>query len=220
MRADETATTRYVVGQPASDDVTGVVPVLVAVWCRSVGTSWTLELHQPSCGTLPMMLVDWISSGVPISQPEPEALAEELLAERGLRLFRDSAAGPCTRNRRGIGYVVRDPELITLARLIQDHAIEAGRHPVMVARDWVAAGFSADAALGWIRQGVHSPRGIHTTDGVLRAHRITDPHDRPRHHHLTNEMGHDPDHPGADHIPRPTVSSPRHPPWWKGPMRE
>jgi hypothetical protein len=171
MKVNETATTKYAVGQPTSDDVAGAVPVLAAVWCRSVGTSWTLELHQLSCGTLPLTLVDWISSGVPISQPEPEALAEELLAERGLWLFRDSSAGPCTRNRRGIGYVARDAELITLAHLMQDHATEAGRHPVMVAREWVAAGFSTDAAAGWIRQGVHSPRRIRTTDGVLRARR-------------------------------------------------
>ena len=169
MKADETAATRYAVGQPTSDDVAGAALVLAAVWCRSVGTSWTLELHQFSRG---MTLVDWISSGVPISQPEPEALADELLAERGLQLFRDSAAGPCTHNRRGIGYVVRDAELIKLAYLVQDYAIEAGQHPVMLAREWVAAGFSADAAAGWIRQGVHSPRGIQTTDGVRRDRRV------------------------------------------------
>lgn len=172
MRVNETATTKYPVGQPTSDDVAGAVSVLAAVWCRSVGTSWTLELHQLSRGTSPLTLVDWISSGVPISQPEPEALAEELLAERGLWLFRDSSAGPCTHNRRGIGYVARDAELVTLAHLVQDHATEVGRHPVMLAREWVAAGFSADAAAGWIRQGVHFPRGIQTTDGVLRARRV------------------------------------------------
>jgi hypothetical protein len=69
MRANETATTRYAVGQLASDDVAGAVPVLPAVWCRSVGTSWTLELYELSRGTPPMTLVDWLSSGVPISQP-------------------------------------------------------------------------------------------------------------------------------------------------------
>ncbi|HSZ28679.1 MAG TPA: hypothetical protein VK784_02845 [Pseudonocardiaceae bacterium] len=172
MKADETATTRYAVGQSTSDDVAGAAPVLAAVWCRSVGTSWTLELYQLSRGMPRMTLVDWISSGVPISQPEPEALADELLAERGLLLFHDSTAGPCTHNRRGIGYVVRDAELIKLAYLVQGYATEAGQHPVMVAREWVAAGFSADAAAGWIRQGVHSPRGIQTTDGVRRTRRV------------------------------------------------
>jgi hypothetical protein len=29
---------------------------------------------------------------------------------------------------------------------------------VMLAAQWVAAGFSADAAARWIRQGVHSPQ--------------------------------------------------------------
>jgi hypothetical protein len=101
MTINETAVTRYPVGQPTSDDVASVAPVLAAVWCRSVGTTWTLGLHQLSRGTPRTTLVDWISSGVPISQPEPDAL----LAERGLRLFRDSSADPCTHNRRGIGYV-------------------------------------------------------------------------------------------------------------------
>ncbi len=132
--------------------------MLAAVWCRSVGASWTLELHQLSRGTPPLTLVDWISSGVPISQPEPEALAHDLLAERGLRLFRDSSAGPCTHSRRGIGYVCRNAELIKLAHLVQDDAAETGQHPVILAMQWVAAGFSADAAAGWIRQGVHLPQ--------------------------------------------------------------
>ncbi len=75
--------TRYAVGQLTSDDVAGAVPVLAAVWCRSVGTSWTLEFYELSRGTLPMTLVDWLSSGVPISQPEPEALAPSLLVVVG-----------------------------------------------------------------------------------------------------------------------------------------
>lgn len=33
------------VGQPALEKMAAVVPVLAAVWCRSVGTSWTVEVH-------------------------------------------------------------------------------------------------------------------------------------------------------------------------------
>ena len=76
-------------GRSTTHDGAGASGVLAAVWCRSVGTSWTLELHQldeggPGRGRV----VDWVSSGVPISQPQPDALARELLAERGLALFR------------------------------------------------------------------------------------------------------------------------------------
>ena len=42
--------------------------VLVAVWCRSVGTTWILELHVLDPGMTLGKLVDWISSGVPTSQ--------------------------------------------------------------------------------------------------------------------------------------------------------
>lgn len=64
------------------------------VWCRSVAASWTLELHQLAGGAAPVTIVDWISSGVPISHPVPDALACELLAERGLRLFGDFVRWP------------------------------------------------------------------------------------------------------------------------------
>jgi hypothetical protein len=43
--------------------------VLVAVWCRSVGTTWTLELHELDPGMTLGTLVDWISSGMPTCQP-------------------------------------------------------------------------------------------------------------------------------------------------------
>jgi hypothetical protein len=159
MSANETATKKYTIGQPTSDTMVGRGLVLVAVWCRSVGASWTLELHQLSRGTPPLTLVDWISSGVPISQPEPpEALARGLLAERGLQLFRDSSAGPNTHSRRGIGYACRDAELIKLAHLVGEDAAEAGWHPLTLAMPWTAAGFSANAAARWIRQGVHPPQ--------------------------------------------------------------
>jgi hypothetical protein len=159
MSVNETATKKYTIGQPTSDTMVGRGLVLVAVWCRSVGASWTLELHQLSQGKPPLTLVDWISSGVPISQPEPpEVLARGLLAERGLQLFRDSSVGPCTHSRRGIGYACRDAELIKLAHLVRDDAAEAGWHPLTLAMHWTAAGFSANAAARWIRQGVHSPQ--------------------------------------------------------------
>jgi hypothetical protein len=159
MTTNETATQKYALGRPTSDEVGSAMPVLAAVWCRSVGSSWTLELYELDGGTARGPVVDWISSGVPISQPEPpEALARELLAERGLTLFDDCTAGPCTLNRRGVGYVATDAELITLAHLVADEATETGRHPVMLAAQWIAAGFSADEATGWISQGVHCPQ--------------------------------------------------------------
>ncbi|MGH3780113.1 MAG: hypothetical protein ACRDRO_05625 [Pseudonocardiaceae bacterium] len=80
--------------------------VLIAVWCCSVGATWTLELHEFDRRMTLGALVDWISSGVPTSQPQPdEALAHELLADRGLHLYPDSAAGPCTHSRSSLGYV-------------------------------------------------------------------------------------------------------------------
>jgi hypothetical protein len=93
MTGDDTAATEYATATP---------PVMAVVWCRSVGTSWTLELHQLRRGAPHMTLTDWISSGVPISQPEPpEALACELL---GLHLFGDTFAGPSAGTRRGVSW--------------------------------------------------------------------------------------------------------------------
>ncbi|MGH3984998.1 MAG: hypothetical protein ACRDST_20490 [Pseudonocardiaceae bacterium] len=160
MRTDEAATItgrNDEVGQPTSGNGASAAQVLAAVWCRSVGTTWTLELHKPDGDTTPGKIMDWISSGVPIAQPEPEALAKELLAERGLQLFPDSSAGPSTHSRQGIGYVCEDAELIKLAHRVRDDTAEAGVHPVVLAARWVAAGFSADDAAGWIRVGIRSP---------------------------------------------------------------
>ncbi|MGH3766742.1 MAG: hypothetical protein ACRDTX_16600 [Pseudonocardiaceae bacterium] len=132
--------------------------MLAAAWRRSVGTSWTLVLHALRGGTARGAIVDWIISGMPISEPEPDALvARDLLAGRGLHLFGDFSAGPDAHSPRGIGYVSRDAELITLAHLVVDDVTEAGAHPVLVAAQWVGAGFSAVEAAGWIRQGVQSP---------------------------------------------------------------
>jgi hypothetical protein len=147
----------YAVRRPPSDGATAAAPVMAAMWCRSVGSSWTLELRELDGGTALGTILDWISSGVPIAQPEPDTLARELVAERGLQLFRNSSAGPCTDSRRGIGYVCRDAELAKLTDVVWDDAAETGIHPVVLASQWVAAGFSADAAADSIREGVHSP---------------------------------------------------------------
>jgi hypothetical protein len=175
------ATTKTMTGQPLSSDIAATTPVLAVMWCRSVGTCWTLELHQLRPGTPHTTLVDWISSGLPISQPEPpEALARTLLEERGLQLFGDSFAGPCTGTRRGIGYATGDADLITLAHLVADEATKTQRHPMMLAAQWVAAGFSAETAARWIRQGVHSPTTTqHTTPP--QPHCVAAPHNRPQH---------------------------------------
>jgi hypothetical protein len=149
---------QYPTGPSPSGYMTATPPVVAVVWCRSVGTSWTLELHQMRRGTPHLALTDWISSGVPISQPvPPEALAHELLAERGLHLFADIFAGPSTGTRLGVGYAAADAELISLAHVVADQATEIGLHPVTLAAQWVAAGFAAEAAARWIRQGVHLP---------------------------------------------------------------
>lgn len=162
-----TATGGKYAGRPTSDDPTSdnvaAAPVLAAVWCRSVGTSWTLELHEIGPGMAPRKIMRWISSGVPISLPEPEALARKLLTERGLQLFRDSSAGPGTRSRRGIGYACGDGEVIKLAHVVRDVAAEAGVHPVVLAARWVEAGFSSDAAAERILGGVRTPPEAHQT---------------------------------------------------------
>lgn len=103
---------------------------LVAVWCRSVGTSWTLELHELNDDRTLGRITDWINSGVPIRQPPPDRLAPKLLAERGLRFVREPRVGPRTRSRRGIGYACPDTEPITPA-----HQARAARVPDPARRD-------------------------------------------------------------------------------------
>jgi hypothetical protein len=150
---------KHALERPTSANMTVEEPVLIAAWCRSVGTFWTLELHRPDGGTASGTIVDWITSGVPISQPEPHALTRKLLAEHGLHLFQDSAADPSTQqHRHRIGYVCTNTELIKLAHLVRDDATKAEMHPVALATQWIAAGFSANAAAGWIRQGIHTPQ--------------------------------------------------------------
>lgn len=91
-------------------DAAAAAPMLAVVWCCTVGATWTLELRKLDGGRAPGTLVDWISSGVPIGQSRPdEALARELLAQRGLFLYQEPAVGPCKHSRHGIGYVREDP---------------------------------------------------------------------------------------------------------------
>jgi hypothetical protein len=83
-------------------------PSLVAMWCRSVGTTWTVELRELERGRALGQLVGWVSSGVPTSEPEPdETTVHALLRGCGLRFRPDPTAGPTTPTRRGIGYVDR-----------------------------------------------------------------------------------------------------------------
>jgi anti-sigma B factor antagonist len=132
-------------------------PVLTALWCCSIGPTWTLELRRlnrdPELGTL----VDCISSGVPVTQPVPDALAPQLLSARGLWRFRDALPEPATGSRHRIGYVSADAALIMLAHLLGEDAAQAGIHPVMLAA-WHTAGFSTAAAAGWIRAGCLFPQ--------------------------------------------------------------
>lgn len=89
--------------------------LLEAVWCSSMGPTWTLELREVDGDTGIEEATDSISSGVPILQPEPTALAHKLLAARGLWLLCEST-GPGTRGRRWLGYVCASTELVTPAR--------------------------------------------------------------------------------------------------------
>jgi hypothetical protein len=172
----DTAMTTYARGPSPSGDSTVTVPILAVVWCRSVGTSWTLELHQLHRSTPHTTLVDWISSGVPITQPPPpEALARELLAERRLWLFCDSFGHSRTGTRRGIGYASGDADLIALAHLMANEPTKTGWHPVMLAAQWITAGFSAEAAARWIRQGVHSPAPTRLTTASASTPRKNKP---------------------------------------------
>ena len=124
MKAHEAATItgrKDPVGRPPSDDEAGPTPVMAATWCRSVGTTWTLELHELDADTARGTVVAWISSGVPVTQPAPDALA------------RDPSAGPGTRSRRRIGYVCADTEPITGTA---DHQVPRQRQTTENQRMW------------------------------------------------------------------------------------
>ena len=131
--------------------------VLTAMWCCSVGITWTLELRRFDRDTGLGELVNCISSGVPVTQAVPDTLAPELLAARGLWLFRDGSPASPPGSRHRIGYASADADLITLAHLVGDDAARAGVHPVMLAV-WNMAGFSTTAATGWMRAGCLFPQ--------------------------------------------------------------
>jgi hypothetical protein len=122
------------VERPSWGEVTATVPtVTAAVWCSSVGTTWTIELHTHAKDTAYGTLVKWITSGIPTSHPLPDALAYQLLAACGLHVFPDLTAGPSAHSRHRIGYASADAKLIALARTICDEATETGVHPLMLA---------------------------------------------------------------------------------------
>lgn len=86
--------------------------MLAAAWCRSVGSTWTLELREvdddPDLAPAAGPPVDWISSGVPTTFRAPgDDLAADLLAERGLSFYPRPHHEPVTRSRGTIGYARR-----------------------------------------------------------------------------------------------------------------
>ena len=133
--------------------------MFTASWCRSVGTTWTVELRSVEEGALGRP-VEWICSGVPTQQPAPERQTADLLGERDLLLFPVDPGEPApqTRSRRLIGYVTRDREVMRLALLLADVVGPGWDHPMVVAARWIQAGHSADAALPWITGGVNWPQ--------------------------------------------------------------
>lgn len=132
------------------------VAVLTVSWCCSVGSTWALLLrdHDLPIRSDPSV---WISSGVPISEPTPDSLARELLAQHSYRLFHDPEYSQRTRSVRRLGFASRDAELILLAETIRAQPVEHLEHPLALAVRWAAAGFSARAAMGWVRSGILSP---------------------------------------------------------------
>lgn len=109
-------------------------------------------------------VVEWISSGVPTELPTPEDEAVDLLGDRGLLLFPDEGAEgvPRSRSRRRIGYVTRDAAVLALASLLAERSDEGPTHPMVLAADWIAAGYSVSAAAGLITSGVSWPSGART----------------------------------------------------------
>jgi hypothetical protein len=111
--------------------------------------------------------VEWICSGIPTQLPAPEHLTAHLLGERGLLLFHDDpveAVGSAlpARSRRLIGYVTRDPGVITLALKLTDAVTEGTGHPMALAARWIQAGYSTDTAASWVAAGVTWPEVAHT----------------------------------------------------------
>lgn len=112
-------------------------------------------------------VVEWICSGVPTRLPTPERQTADLLGEHGLALFPEDPveaveAVPQARIRRLIGYVTRDPEVITLALMLADAVDDGGDHPMVLAARWIQAGYTADTAASWVAAGVHWPEVANT----------------------------------------------------------
>lgn len=141
--------------------------VLVASWCRSVGATWTVELRSwhgrpvpnPAGAAQGGPVVEWICSGVPTELPAPDGQTVEVLGARDLLLFPDGPVVPAprTRSRRVIGYVTRDPEVMRLALILAELIDQEPDHPMVLAAQWIQAGYSVDAAAGWVTAGVTWP---------------------------------------------------------------
>lgn len=134
-----------------------LLAMLTVSWCCSVGSTWALLLREhdrrgPSV---------WISSGVPITEPAPDSLAHELLAQHDFRLFYDPDGSPRTRSVRRLGFVSHDAELVRLAETIRAQPNEHLEHPLALAARWTAAGFSVLAAMNWVRAGIVAPEAVH-----------------------------------------------------------
>ncbi|MGH3936717.1 MAG: hypothetical protein ACRDS1_17345 [Pseudonocardiaceae bacterium] len=110
--------------------------------------------------------VEWICSGVPTQLPAPERLTAHLLSERDLLLYPDGPVEAVesarqARCRRLIGYVTRDPGVIALALMLVGAVTEAPDHPMVLAAQWIQAGYSADMAASWVTAGVACPEVAH-----------------------------------------------------------
>ncbi|MGH3693878.1 MAG: hypothetical protein ACRDRX_07800 [Pseudonocardiaceae bacterium] len=142
-------------------DATPPVAVVTVSWCCSVGSTWALMLHQPAGATRAGPTVRWIGSGVPITEPVPEPLAHELLADHGFWLFPEKDPTLRTRSVRRVGFASRDAELIALAQAIREETIGVPERPLTLATRWRAAGFSAKTALSWVHSGILTPKAAH-----------------------------------------------------------
>ena len=142
------------VAQPAT--------VLTASWCCSVGSTWALLLceHDFPLRAAPN---EWISSGVPITEPAPDSLADELLAQHGYRLFNDPDTSQRARSVRRLGFVSRDAELISLAEMIRAQPLGHLEHPLALASRWTVAGFTPSAAMNWVTSGILCPPAVHSS---------------------------------------------------------
>src|SRR5262249_37050311 len=136
---------------------TGDHRVLAAWWCRSVGTSWTVELRAAD-RTLGGRPLEWICSGIPTQQPAPDQLITDLFRDHGLLLFPDDPVKSGTRSRWLIGFVTRDPEVMRLALTLrctrEEHTrAPGGEHPLLIAARLIR-GKCSNARAGGAWQGL------------------------------------------------------------------